>query len=94
MREQIFAIWVPYARRETGLSERELRPIVWMLNASAWALSDLVDDGTVGREEAIGMLAHVAERVMVRDQIPGRRRKAAARQPSGRKQAGKGDPDE
>jgi AcrR family transcriptional regulator len=29
MREQIFALWLPYARRQTGLSERELRPMVY-----------------------------------------------------------------
>jgi AcrR family transcriptional regulator len=78
MREQIFALWVPYARRQTGLAERELRPMVWMLNAAAWGLADLVDDGTVSKEQATEMLGHFVEQAMVRGRAPGRRRKAAS----------------
>jgi AcrR family transcriptional regulator len=77
MREQIFALWVPFARRQTGLAERELRPLVWMLNAAAWGLADLVDEGTVSRERATEMLVHFVEQAMVRRRAPGRRRKAA-----------------
>jgi len=78
MREQIFALWVPYARRQTGLPERELRPMVWMLNAAAWGLADLVDDGTVSKEQAMEMLGHFVERAVVRGRAPGRRRKMAS----------------
>jgi AcrR family transcriptional regulator len=77
MREQIFALWVPFARRQTGLGERELRPLVWMLVSATWGLADLVDDGTVSRRQATEMLVHFVERVMVRDRPSGRRRKAA-----------------
>ena len=78
MREQIFALWVPYARRQTGLPERELRPIVWMLNAAAWGLADLVDDGTVSRQEATDTLVYFVEQVLLRGRAGGRRRKASA----------------
>jgi AcrR family transcriptional regulator len=78
MREQIFELWVPYARRQTGLSECELRPLVWMLNGAAWGLGDLVDDGTVSKKAAKEMLARLFEGVMVPGRAPERRRKAAA----------------
>jgi len=91
MREQIFALWVPYARRQTGLAEAELRPLVWMLNAAAWGLADLVDDGTVSKKRATEMLAHFVERVMDRGQPPGRRRKRAA-SPRSRKHPRREDP--
>lgn len=93
MREQIFALWVPFVRREVGLPERELRPIVWMLNAAAWALADLVDDGTVGRDEAMGMLASLAGHAVVQRRAPGRRRKSAASTPPRRRRR-KGGPDD
>jgi AcrR family transcriptional regulator len=78
MREQIFALWLPYARRQMGLAEHELRPLVWMLTSASWGLADLVDDGTVSKEQATEMLAHFVEQTMVRGRPPGRRRKAAA----------------
>jgi hypothetical protein len=65
MRERIFDLWVPYARRQTGLSERQLRPLIWMLNAAAWELGDLVDDGTVDKKAAQEMLARLIEGAMV-----------------------------
>ena len=92
MREQIFALWLPYARRQTGLAERELRPMVWMLNAAAWGLTDLVDDGTVSREQATEMLGHFVEQAMVRGRAPGRRRKVASAPKSRKKKhARRGD---
>jgi AcrR family transcriptional regulator len=95
MREQIFALWVPYARRQTGLAEHELRPMVWMLNAAAWGLADLVDDGTVSKEQATEMLGHFVEQAMVRGRAPGRRRKVATSPRSRkRKNIQRGDPDE
>jgi hypothetical protein len=86
MREQIFALWVPYARRQTGLSERELRPLVWMLNAAAWGLADLVDDGTVSKKAAEEMLVRLFEGAMVRRRAPEGRRKAAASARPGRRE--------
>jgi AcrR family transcriptional regulator len=77
MRKQIFALWIPYARRQTGLADTELRPLVWMLNAAAWGLADLVDDGTVSKERATEMLVHFVGAAMVRGRPPRTRRKVA-----------------
>jgi len=67
MRHEILALWVPYAKRQTGLAETRLHPIVWMLTTAAWGLADLVDDGIVSAAQAKDVLAYVVERVMVRD---------------------------
>ena len=77
MREEIFALWLPAARRRSGLSERELRPLVWMLTSASWGLADLVDDGTVSKEQATETLARFVEQVMAGSRPAGRRRKAA-----------------
>jgi len=95
MREQVFALWIPFARRQTGLRQRELRPLVWMLNAASWGLADLVDDGTVSKQHATEMLVQFVEKVMVRDRPPGRRRKAATSPRSRKKRhAGRVNPHE
>ena len=95
MREQILALWLPYARRQTGLPERELRPLVWMLTSASWGLADLVDDGTVGKQQATEILAHFVEQTMVRGRLSGRPRKAAASPRSRkRKYVRRGDPRE
>jgi AcrR family transcriptional regulator len=92
MREQIFALWLPYARRQTGLAERELRPLVWMLTSASWGLADLVDDGTVSKKEATELFAHFVEQTMARGRAPGRRRKAATTPRSrNRKHVGRGN---
>jgi AcrR family transcriptional regulator len=92
MREQILSLWVPYARRQTGLAERELRPMVWMLNAAAWGLTDLVDDGSLGKEEARDLLANFAAQMLVSGRAPrGRRSAAAPVRPRKRRYSGKGD---
>jgi AcrR family transcriptional regulator len=67
MRHEILALWMPYAKRQTGLTESRLRPIVWMLTTAAWGLADLVDDGMVSATQAKDVLAYVVERVMVGD---------------------------
>ena len=66
MRHEILALWLPYAKRQTGLDESRLRPIVWMLTTAAWGLADLVDDRIVSEEEAKDVLAHFVEQVMSR----------------------------
>lgn len=92
MREQILGLWVPYARRQTGLSERELRPLVWMLNAAAWGLTDLVDDGSLDTKEARDLLGDLAAQMLVSGRTPrGRRRPAAPVRPKKRRHSGKGD---
>ena len=78
MRERIFALWVPFARRQTGLAERELRPLVWMLSAAAWGLADLVEEGTLRREDASEMLARLVEGAMAHGKAPAGPGKAAA----------------
>jgi len=70
MREQIFALWIPFGRRQTGLGERELRPLIWMLISASWGLADLVDDGTVSKKKATEMLVRFVEQVMVRGRSP------------------------
>jgi AcrR family transcriptional regulator len=92
MREQILALWVPYARWQTGLAERELRPLVWMLNAAAWGLTELVDDESLDKEEASDLLAHFATQVLVSGRAPRARRKTVAKERSRkRRYAGKGE---
>ena len=49
-----------------------------MLNAAAWGLTDLVDDGTVSKKAAEEMLAHLFEQMMAPTGATGRRTKAAA----------------
>jgi AcrR family transcriptional regulator len=95
MREQILALWLPYARRQTGLPESELRPRMWMLVSASWGLADLVDDGTLSDQQATEMLAHFVEQTMARGRGPGKRRKAATSPRSRtRKHPGRGDPHE
>jgi AcrR family transcriptional regulator len=67
MRHEILALWMPYAKRQTGLDESRLRPIVWMLTTAAWGLADLVDDRIVSGPQAKDVLAYAVERVMVGD---------------------------
>jgi len=64
LRSQILGLWVPYARRQMGLDENDALPIVWMLIAAAWGLSELVEDGTVSETKAQELLAAFVERVM------------------------------
>jgi hypothetical protein len=64
-----------------------------MLTAASWGLADLVDDGTVGKEQATEMFAHLVEQVMTRGPAPRRRSKAAASpRPGKRKNVSRGDP--
>ncbi|MHC4932531.1 MAG: TetR/AcrR family transcriptional regulator [Planctomycetota bacterium] len=85
MRERIFALWLPYAQHQTGLAERELRPLIWMLVSASWGLGDLVDDGTVSKKQATEMFVRFAEQVMVSGRSPrspGVRRNAGTSQQS------------
>ncbi len=59
MRHEILGLWAPYVSRHTGLSEAKSRALAWMLTASSWAITDLVEDGTVSPTEATEMLSRV-----------------------------------
>ena len=68
---------MPYARQQSGRSQRELRPLVWMLNAAAWGLTDLVDDGSLGKDEASELLADFAVQMLASGRAGRGRRRAA-----------------
>jgi AcrR family transcriptional regulator len=75
MRHEILGLWVPYVRRRTGFGDARARALVWMLTAAAWGLTDLVEDGTLSRDEAKDLLAKVVEgAVESTKQIRARRR--------------------
>jgi AcrR family transcriptional regulator len=52
-KRQVTDLWVEPIRRQTGIDEREARALAWTMNVASWALFDLVDDGTMTREEAV-----------------------------------------
>jgi hypothetical protein len=52
-KRQVTDLWVEPIHRQTGIDVREARALAWMLNFASWALFDLVDDGTLTREEAV-----------------------------------------
>ena len=55
------------------------------LNAAAWELGYLVDEGTVDKKAAYEMLARLVEGAMVHGRAPERPRKAAASARPGRR---------
>lgn len=52
LRERVTDVWVRPIRRQARLEEREARALAWMMNVAAWALCDLVDDGSFTPDEA------------------------------------------
>ncbi len=52
-KRQVTDLWVEPIHRQTGIDVREARALAWMMNVASWALFDLVDDGTLTREEAV-----------------------------------------
>jgi AcrR family transcriptional regulator len=52
-KRQVTDLWVEPIHRQTGIGVREARALAWMMNVASWALFDLVDDGTLTREEAV-----------------------------------------
>jgi AcrR family transcriptional regulator len=97
-RPEIFALWVPFGRRHSGLGEPELRPLVWMLVSATWGLADLVDDGTVSKKRATEMLVYFVEQVLVGGRPPrspgGRRSAATSLRSRTRKYTRRGEPHE
>lgn len=59
MRHEILGLWAPYVRRHTGLNEAKSRALAWMLTAASWAITDLVEDGTLSSAGATAMLSQV-----------------------------------
>jgi hypothetical protein len=54
-KQQVTDLWVEPIHRQTGIDAREARSLAWMMNVASWALFDLVDDGTLTREEAVNL---------------------------------------
>ena len=52
-KRQVTDLWLEPIHRQTGVGAREARALAWMMNVASWALFDLVDDGTLTREEAV-----------------------------------------
>ncbi len=52
-KQQVIDLWGTPILRQTGIHVREARALAWTLNVASWALFDLVDDGTLTREEAV-----------------------------------------
>jgi AcrR family transcriptional regulator len=59
-KQQVTDLWVEPLRRQTGIDVREARALAWMLNVASWALFDLVDDGTLTREEAVDLFVRAS----------------------------------
>lgn len=47
LRRELLDLWVPYARRQTGLDARRAKARVWMFLSAAWGLADLVEEGEI-----------------------------------------------
>jgi len=59
-KRQVTDLWVGPIQRQTGIGLREARALAWMMNVAAWALFDLVEDGTLTREEAVDFYARAS----------------------------------
>lgn len=64
LRTRIAGLWVPLVSHETGLPANEAQALAWMLLGSAWALADLVADGSLDRLEAIALFARHGVRTL------------------------------
>jgi len=78
VRAEIMALWVPWLRLRSGVDRETAGALAWMTIASAWALTDLVDDGAIGARVAQELLAGVVERLTAR---PRARAGSRAREP-------------
>ena len=64
VRDEILRLWVPYARRRSGLDEARARALTWMLISAAWGLTELIEEGSLSASAASALLAGVAERAL------------------------------
>jgi AcrR family transcriptional regulator len=64
LRGRIAALWVPYVRRQTGVSEAESAALAWMLTTAAWGLSDTIGDGTLERSRAVELFARFVDHTL------------------------------
>jgi AcrR family transcriptional regulator len=80
MRHEILGMWVPYVRRRTGFAEQKARALAWMFTTAAWAITDLVEDGTLSADTAKALLADVVAGAVVSTQRKRGRGSAAAGQ--------------
>jgi len=65
MRDETLCLWVPYVRARTGLSEPKARALAWMFTTAAWAMTDLIEDGTLSPDAARELLAEVVSAAVV-----------------------------
>jgi AcrR family transcriptional regulator len=64
LRNRIAAVWVPFVRQQTGVSEAEATALAWMLNTAAWGLSDTIADGTLPRARAVDLFVRFVDRTL------------------------------
>ena len=64
LRSRIAAVWVPFVRAQTGLSDAEATALAWMLNTAAWGLSDTIADGTLPRARAVDLFVRFVDRTL------------------------------
>jgi AcrR family transcriptional regulator len=64
LRSRIAAVWVPFVRRQTGVTEAEATALAWMLNTAAWGLADTIADGTLPRARAVELFVRFADRTL------------------------------
>ena len=64
LRSRVAAVWAPFVRRQTGVGDAEATALAWMLNTAAWALSDTISDGTLGRARAVELFVTFVDRTL------------------------------
>ena len=64
LRTRIAGLWVPLVARETGLRTAEAQALTWMLLGAAWALADLVADGSIARRTGVDLFVRHAVRTL------------------------------
>lgn len=79
MRNETLCLWVPFVRARTGLTEPKARALAWMFTTAAWALSDLIEDGTLSPDEARELLTDVVAGAVVTAEKKRAPRAAASR---------------
>lgn len=60
IREDLTTLWLAYVQARSGQPERIARAAVWAAINATWALTELVDDGELGVDEAAELVAALA----------------------------------